>query len=68
MKIKNNSIIVLCLLTLVSCEGSKPARMIDTVEKAVEAHNNGDSTMLIILIIGAIVFGGIWIYSKKDKL
>lgn len=58
---------ILSIFTLVSCEGSRTARMIDTVEGAVDDYNNGDSTTLIILIIGAIVLGGLWLYSKKDK-
>lgn len=67
MRIKNNSVIVLCLLSFVSCEGSRPARMLNAMEKAVEAHNNGDSSMLIIMIIGLVICGAIWLYSKKDK-
>ena len=58
---------ILSIFALVSCEGSRTARMIDTVEGAVDDYNNGDSTTLIILIIGAIVLGGLWLYSKKDK-
>lgn len=58
---------ILSIFALVSCEGSRTARMIDTVEGAVDDYNNGDSSTLIILIIGAIILGGLWIYSKKDK-
>lgn len=58
---------ILSIFALVSCEGSRTARMIDTVEGAVDDYNNGDSTTLIILIIGAIILGGLWLYSKKDK-
>lgn len=58
---------ILSIFALVSCEGSRTARMIDTVEGAVDDYNNGDSTTLIILIIGAIVLGGLWLFSKKDK-
>lgn len=58
---------ILSIFALISCEGSRTARMIDTVEGAVEDYNNGDSSTLIILIIGAIILGGLWIYSKKDK-
>lgn len=58
---------ILSIFALVSCEGSRTARMIDTVEGAVDDYNNGDSSTLIILIIGAIILGGLWLYSKKDK-
>lgn len=58
---------ILSILALVSCEGSRPARMIDTVEGAIDDYNNGDSSTLIILIIGAIILGGLWLYSKKDE-
>lgn len=58
---------ILSIFALVSCEGSRTSRMIDTVEGAVDDYNNGDSTTLMILIIGAIVLGGLWLYSKKDK-
>ena len=58
---------ILSIFALVSCDGNRTARMIDTVEGAVDDYNNGDSTTLIILIIGAIVLGGLWLYSKKDK-
>ena len=58
---------ILSIFALISCEGSRTARMIDTVEGAVEDYNNGDSSTLIILIIGAIILGGLWLYSKKDK-
>ena len=67
MKIKSCSIVVLCLLFFVSCEGSRPARMLNAMEKAVEAHNNGDSSMLIIMIVVLGICGAIWLYSKKDK-
>lgn len=58
---------ILSIFALVSCEGSRTARMIDTVGEAVDDYNNGDSTMLIILIIGAIILGGLWLYSKMDE-
>ena len=58
---------ILSIFALISCEGSRTARMIDTVEGAVEDYNNGDSSTLIILIIGAIILGGLWLYPKKDK-
>lgn len=58
---------ILSIFALISCEGSRTARMIDTVEGAVEDYNNGDSSTLIILIIGAIILGGLWLYSKKNK-
>ena len=58
---------ILSIFALVSCEGSRTARMIDTVEGAVDDYNNGDSSTLIILIIGAIILGGLRLYSKKNK-
>ena len=32
---------ILSIFALVSCEGSRTARMIDTVEGAVDDYNNG---------------------------
>ena len=55
------------IFTLVSCEGSRTARMIDTVEGAVDDYNNGDSSTLIILIVGAIVLGILYLILNKDK-
>lgn len=58
---------ILSIFALVSCEGSRTARMIDTVDGAVDDYNNGDSSTLIVLIIFAIILGGLWLYSNKDK-
>lgn len=58
---------ILSIFALVSCEGSRTARMIDTVEGAVDDNNNGDSSTLIILIVGAIVLGILYLILNKDK-
>ena len=58
---------ILSIFTLVSCEGSRTARMIDTVEGAVEDYNNGDSSSLIILIILGVLVGILWLVINKDK-
>lgn len=57
---------ILSIFALVSCS-DRQQRMINTVEGAIDDYNNGDSTMLIILIIGAIILGGLWLYSKMDE-
>lgn len=55
-------------LVLCACEGSRTDRMIKATERAVDDYNNGDSSSLILLIIGAIVLGVIWIIGKAiDK-
>lgn len=41
--------------------------MIDTVEGAVDDYNNGDISTLIILIVGAIVLGILYLILNKDK-
>ena len=58
---------ILSIFALVSCEGSRTARMIDTVEGAVEDYNNGDSSSLIILIILGVLLGILWLVINKDK-
>lgn len=58
---------IFSIFALVSCEGSRTARMIDTVEEAVDDYNNGDSSTLIILIVGAIVLGILYLILNKDK-
>lgn len=58
---------ILSIFALVSCEGGRTARMIDSVDHAIESHNNGDSTELIVLIVGGIVFGIIWLVGKNNK-
>ena len=55
-------------LVLCSCEGSRTDRMIKATERGVDDYNNGDGSWLIMLIIGVIVLGVIWIIGKAiDK-
>ena len=58
---------ILSIFALVSCEGSRTARMIDSVDHAIESHNNGDSTELIGLIVGGIIVGIIYLVINRDK-
>lgn len=55
------------LILLTSCEGSRTRRMIDTVDHAVESHNNGDSAELIVLIVAGILIGCLWLYVNREK-
>ena len=57
---------ILSVFALVSCEGSRSARMINTVERAIEDHNNGDSTTLIVLIVFGVLLGVLWLIKNKD--
>lgn len=57
---------ILSIFAFVSCEGSRSARMIDNVEHAIDSHNNGDSTELIVYIIGGLVIGGLWLWKRND--
>lgn len=66
MKLKVYFMIV-SLILLSSCEGSRSRRMLDSVEHAIDSHNNGDSTELIILIVGGIILGCLWLYKNRDK-
>lgn len=66
MKLKVYFMIV-GLVLLTSCEGSRSRRMIDSVDHAIDSHNNGDSTELIILIVGGIILGCLWLYKNRDK-
>lgn len=52
---------------LCSCEGSRTRRMYDTFDHAVDEANNGDSSELVILIIGVIILGGLWLYNQYKK-
>ena len=61
------NLFILSIFALVSCEGSRTARMINIVEGAVDDYNNGDSSTLIILIVGAIVLGILYLILNKDK-
>lgn len=66
MKLKVYFMIV-GLVLLTSCEGSRSRRMLDSVDHAIDSHNNGDSTELIILIVGGIILGCLWLYKNRDK-
>ncbi len=63
-------VIIASSLFFVACEGSRTNRMIKATERAVDDYNNGDSSSLIMLIVGVLVLGvlwalGKWIDSKK---
>ena len=58
---------ILSIFALVSCEGSRTARMIDSADHAIESHNNGDSTELIVLIVGGIILGVLWLVRQYNK-
>jgi len=66
MKLKVYFMIV-SLILLTSCEGSRSRRMLDSVDHAIDNHNNGDSAELIILIVGGIILGCLWLYKNRDK-
>lgn len=59
--------LLVSILLLTSCEGSRSRRMLDSVDHAIDSHNNGDSTELIILIVGGIILGCLWLYKNRDK-
>lgn len=56
------------LLLLASCEGSRTRKMIDTVDHAIDSHNEGDSTELVVLVVAGIIVGCIWLYLNRNKL
>jgi len=63
-------VIIASSLFFVACEGSRTDRMIKATERAVDDYNNGDSSSLIMLIVGVLALGvlwalGKWIDSKK---
>lgn len=60
-------LIPLFSIMLASCEGSRSRRMYDSFDHAIEEANNGDSSELIILIIGCIILGGLWCYNQYKK-
>ncbi len=65
---KINSLFIMAIATIfVACEGSKPARVIDNFEIAVEQHQEGDSSMLIGLIILCVILLCIYIKKWMDK-
>ena len=58
---------ILSFFTLVPCKASRTSRMYDSVEHAIESHNNGDSTELIVVIVGGIILGILWLIWKNNK-
>ncbi len=69
MRIKHITILIASALIaiLTSCEGSRSRRMLDSVDRAVDDYNNGDSSSLIVLIVGGIILGGLWCYNQYKK-
>lgn len=38
--------------------------MIKAAERAIDDYNNGDSSSLIMLIVGVLVLGALWLLGK----
>lgn len=57
-------VIIASSLFFVACEGSRTDRMIKATERAVDDYNNGDSSSLIMLIVGVLVLGALWLLGK----
>lgn len=60
-------ILLISLIIFTSCEGSRSRRMIDSADHAIDSYNNGDSTELIVFVVGAVVLGCIWLYMNRNK-
>lgn len=58
---------ILSIFTFVPCKAGRASRMLDSVEHAIDSHNNGDSTELIVLIVGGIILGILWLVWKNNK-
>ena len=66
MKTKLLFLLLATPLLLMSCEGSRPRRMYDTLEYAYDEYEEtGDPTMLIFIIVMLLVLGVVWLWSKK---
>lgn len=63
---KKNFYLSVIVLLLASC-GSRTQRLMHTVDGAIDDYNNGDSTSIIILVILAVIAGGLWIWKQNDK-
>lgn len=57
-------VVIASSLFFVACEGSRTDRMIKATERAVDDYNNGDSSSLVILIVGVLVLGALWLFGK----
>ncbi len=69
MKTKLSFLLLTVSLLMMSCEGSRTRRMYDAGKSAYDDYENtGDSTMLIVFIVGLLLLGGLWLWNKsKDK-
>ena len=68
MKEKLSFLLLAAPMLLMSCEGSRPRRMIDAYGNAYDEYEKtGDPTMLIIMIIAGVVLGGLWLWKNSDK-
>lgn len=55
-------------LCMISCEGSRPRRMLDALGDAKDTYDEtGDPTVLICMIIGLIILGALWIKNQQGK-
>ena len=69
MKAKISFLLLAALMFLMSCEGSRSRRMYDTGKSICEDYEKtGDSTWIIIFIVGLLILGGLWLWNKnKDN-
>lgn len=66
MRTKLSFLLLATPLLLISCEGSRPRRMYDTLKYAHDEYEEtGDPTTLIIIILLLLVAGIFWLWSKK---
>lgn len=68
MKTKLYSLLAATPLLLMSCQGSRPRRVIDAYGNAYDEYEKtGDPTMLVIMIVVGVIAIGVWLWTKKDK-
>lgn len=67
-KLCRGAFLAYLIILLTACnKHSRGYRAYSTIEHAMEKSEQGDNTELIIIIIGLIILGGYWLYSKmKD--
>lgn len=69
MKNKLYLLILTAPVLLISCEGSRTRRMIDTGKGIYDEYEEtGDPTGLILFIVALLAIGALWLWNKsKDK-
>lgn len=68
MNNKYSLLLVATPLLLMSCEGSRPRRIMDAYGNAYDDYEKtGDPTMLIIMIVVGVILGGLWLWKKSDN-